>query len=157
MAAKAIPDGFHAVTPYLYIRGAAAALDFYKKAFGAIERFRLAGPDGRIGHAEIQIGDSILMLADEHPQMGAVGPQTLNGASCSFCMYVTDVDARFKQAIAAGGKEIRPVQDQFYGDRSGTLADPYGHVWVIATHKEDLTPEEVMRRGDEMMKKQAGK
>lgn len=146
MAVKPIPEGYHSVTPYLIIKGAAAALEFYKKAFGAVELMRLEAPGGKIGHAEIRIGDSPVMLADEFPEMGAISPQTLGGAGVSLMVYVEDVDARFRQAIQAGGTEVRPVQDQFYGDRSGTLKDPFGHQWTIGTHTEDLTPEEIGQR-----------
>jgi len=146
MAAKPIPDGYNSLTPYLIVRGAAQAIDFYQRAFGAKERMRLASPDGRIGHAEVQIGNSVVMLADEYPELGAKSPQTVGGTPVGFCLYVEDVDARFQQAIAAGGKEERPVKDQFYGDRSGTLIDPFGHKWTIATHIEDVTPDEIGRR-----------
>lgn len=146
MAVKPIPEGYHSVTPYLVVKGAAAALEFYKKAFGAVELMRLEIPGGKIGHAEIRIGDSPVMLADEFPEMGAISPQTLGGAGVSLMVYVEDVDARFRQAIQAGGTEVRPVQDQFYGDRSGTLKDPFGHQWTLGTHKEDLTPEEIGKR-----------
>jgi PhnB protein len=146
MPAKPIPDGYRTVTPYLIVSGAAKALEFYKKAFGAKERMRLASPDGKVGHAEIQIGDSVIMLADEFPQMGAKSPLTIGGTPVGICLYVEDVDARFKQAIAAGAKEERPVKDQFYGDRSGTLIDPFGHKWTLATHIEDVAPEEIGRR-----------
>jgi PhnB protein len=152
MSVKPIPDGYHAVTPYLICRGAAQAIDYYKKAFGAEEVFRMAAPDGKIGHAEIQIGDSRIMLADEHPQMGAVGPATLGGTSVGLMLYVSDVDAQFPRAIAAGGKVERPLKDQFYGDRSGTLVDPFGHKWTVGTHKEDLSPEEIGRRAVQAMK-----
>ena len=143
MAVKPIPDGYATVTPYLYVRGAARAIDFYSKAFGAIELYRLANPDGRIGHAEILIGTSRIMLADEFPEMNVKGPQSLEGTSVSFLIYVEDVDARFDRAIAAGATVLRPLKDQFYGDRSGTLADPFGHSWTIATHVEDVSPEEM--------------
>lgn len=148
MAVKPIPDGYHSVTPYLIIKGAAEAIEFYKKAFGAIELLRYPAPDGRIGHAEIKIGDSPIMLADEYPEMGYgySGPQTVGGSSVSIMIYVEDVDATFKQAIAAGGKEQRAVKDQFYGDRSGTLEDPFGHIWHVSTHKEDVSTEEMERR-----------
>jgi len=146
MAVKPIPDGYQTVTPYLIVSGAAKALEFYKKAFGAKERMRLASPDGKVGHAEIQIGDSVVMLADEFPQMGAKSPQTIGGTPVGICVYVEKVDSVFKQALAAGGKEERPVKDQFYGDRSGTLIDPFGHKWTIATHIEDVTPEEIGKR-----------
>jgi PhnB protein len=144
--AKPIPEGYHSVTPYLIIKGATEAIDFYKKAFGATELFRMPAPGGKIGHAEIKIGDSPIMLADESPEMGYKSPQTLGGSPISIMIYVADVDTVFKQAIAAGGKEQRPVKDQFYGDRSGTLEDPFGHVWHVATHTEDVSPEEMERR-----------
>lgn len=151
MAVKPIPDGYHSVTPYLYVAGGAAALDFYKKAFNAVELFRMPGPDGKIGHAEFKIGDSPIMLADEHPQMGAVGPKTLGGQSSSIMLYVENSDALSEQAIAAGAKVLRPIKDQFYGDRSCTVEDPFGHVWTISTHTEDVPPDEMARRAAEMM------
>jgi PhnB protein len=147
--AKAIPDGYHTLTPYLSIKGAAAALAFYKRAFGAEEIYRLDMPDGRLGHAELQIGNSRLMLADEMPEMADAvtkSPTTLKGTSAGFNIYVPDVDARFKQAVDAGAKVKRPVKDQFYGDRSGTVEDPYGHIWTISTHVEDVSPEEIKKR-----------
>jgi PhnB protein len=147
--AKAVPDGYHSVTPYLSIKGASRAIAFYKKAFGAEEIYRLDMPDGRVGHAELQIGDCRLMLADEMPEMpDAVtrSPQTLKGATAGFNIYVADVDAQFKRAVDAGGIVKRPVQDQFYGDRSGTLEDPFGHVWTVATHIEDVSPAEIKKR-----------
>jgi PhnB protein len=149
MPVKPIPAGYHAVTPYLSVKGAAQALAFYKKAFGAQELYRLPMPDGRVGHAEIQIGDSRIMLADEMPEMpdaAAKSPATLGGTTAGFCLYVADVDAQFKQALDAGATVKRPVQNQFYGDRSGTLEDPFGHVWTIATHVEDVSPEEMQKR-----------
>jgi len=146
MPVKPIPDGYHSVTPYLIVSGAAKALDYYKRAFGAEERMRFPMPDGRIAHAEIVIGDSVVMLADEFPQMGATSPQSIGGTPVGICLYVKDVDAVFKQAIAAGGKEEKPLQNQFYGDRSGTLVDPFGHKWTVATHIEDVPPEEMKRR-----------
>jgi PhnB protein len=146
MAVKAIPDGYYSVTPYLIISGATEAIDFYQQAFGATELFRMPAPGGKIGHAEIKIGNSPIMLADEFPEMGYQSPRTLGGSPVSLMIYVEDVDSVFAQAIAAGGKEQRPVKDQFYGDRSGTLEDPFGHVWHIATHKEDVTPDEMERR-----------
>lgn len=146
MAAKPIPDGYHTVTPYLIVKGAPRAIEFYKKAFGATEVMRMAQPDGRIGHAEVRVGDSAVMLADEFPEMGIVSPATLGGTPVTLLIYVEDVDARFAEAVAAGATVKRPVVDQFYGDRSGTLADPFGHVWTIATHKEELSPEEMDRR-----------
>jgi len=146
MAPRPIPEGYHTATPYLIIKGAAAALDYYKKAFGARETMRFDAPGGKIGHAEIKIGDSTIMLADEHPDMGYRGPQSLGGSPVSILLYVEDVDRWFKRAVAAGGKVTRPVADQFYGDRTGTLVDPFGHVWSIATHVEDVSPEEMNRR-----------
>ena len=143
---KPIPDGYHSVTPYLIISGAADAIEFYKKAFGATELFRFPAPDGKIGHAEIKIGDSPIMLADEFAEMGYKSPQTLGGSPVSIMIYVADVDTIFDQAVAAGGKVQRPVKDQFYGDRSGTLEDPFGHVWHVTTHKEDVSLEEMERR-----------
>jgi PhnB protein len=130
----------------LIIKGAADAIEFYKKAFGATELFRMAQPDGKIGHAEIKIGDSPIMLADEFPEMNYVGPQSLGGTAVSILLYVDDVDTMFPQAINAGGTEQKALQDQFYGDRSGTLKDPFGHVWTIATHTEDLSAEEIGKR-----------
>jgi PhnB protein len=145
-AVKPIPDGYHSVTPYLNIKGAAEAIDFYKKAFGATELFRMPQPDGRIGHAELQIGDSRIMLADEFPEMKNFGPQTLGGSAVGLLLYVNDVDSVFEQAVAAGATETRAVEDKFYGDRGGTLTDPFGHVWHIATHTEDVSPEEMEKR-----------
>jgi PhnB protein len=146
MSVKPVPDGYHTVTPYLIVSGGAKALDFYKRALGAEEQMRLEGPDGKIGHAEIKIGDSIVMLADEFPEMGAKSPQSIGGTPVGICLYVENVDARFDQAVKAGAKVERPVQDQFYGDRSGTVIDPFGHKWTIATHIEDLSPEEIGQR-----------
>jgi PhnB protein len=151
MAIKPIPDGYHSVTPYLMVKNAAKAIDFYVRAFEAKELFRMPDPKGGIGHAEIRIGDSPVMLADEQPEMGYVGPQTLGGAGVSLMIYVDDVDRLFRKAIEAGGKETRAVKDQFYGDRSGTLTDPFGHVWTVATHKEDVSEEEMKRRIAAMM------
>jgi PhnB protein len=156
MAVKPIPDGYSSVTPYLFIREAAKAIEFYKKAFGAKELFRFPGPDGRLGHAEIQIGNARIMMADEHPEVNARSPQTIGGSAGLTLLYVEDVDSRFQQAIAAGGKVVRPLQDQFYGDRSGTLVDPFGHVWTIATHKEDVSMEEMNKRMEAMMKQKKG-
>jgi PhnB protein len=156
MAVKKIPDGYHTVTPYLIIGGAAKALEFYQKAFDAQERLRLDTPQGTIAHAEFQVGDSIVMLADEHPEMGHQGPKTLGGTPVGLALYVEDVDKVYKQAIAAGATEVRPVQDQFYGDRSGTFLDPFGHQWTVATHVEDVTPEEIERRFAEMCAGQPG-
>jgi len=154
MPAKPVPDGYHTATPYLIINGAAAALKFYKEAFGATELFRMDAPGGKIGHAEIKIGDSPIMLADEFPDMGYRGPQAIGGTPVSIMLYVEDVDAVFNRTVAAGAKVKQPVKDQFYGDRSGTLEDPFGHVWTIATHKEDLPPEEMRRRAEAWMKQQ---
>ena len=154
MAVKPIPDGYHTATPYLIVKDAASAIEFYKKAFGATELMRLAGPSGKVGHAEIMIGNSPIMLADEFPEIGARGPQSLGGSPVMILLYVEEVDARFGQAVAAGAKALRPVKDQFYGDRSGTLEDPFGHVWTIATHKEDLAPGEIQRRFEASMKQQ---
>jgi PhnB protein len=156
MAVRPIPEGYHTATPYLVIAGAARALDFYKKAFGAVELFRMEGPGGTVGHAEIKIGNSPIMLADEVPGMGFRGPQALGGTPVSLLLYVEDVDARFSQAVAAGATVLRPVKDQFYGDRSGTVQDPFGHVWTVATHKEDVPPEEMKRRAEAFMKQQGG-
>ncbi|MBA3563997.1 MAG: VOC family protein [Gammaproteobacteria bacterium] len=151
MAVKHQPEGYHTATPYLIVNGAAAAIDFYKKAFGATELFRMDAPGGKIGHAEIKIGDSPIMLADEHPDMGQRGPQALGGTPVSIMIYVKDVDARFKKAVAAGAKEVKALQDQFYGDRSGTIKDPFGHVWTISTHIEDIPPEEMQERAEAAM------
>src|SRR5262249_24612296 len=156
MAVKPIPAGYHTVTPYLIVKGAANALDFYQRALGATEVMRFADPSGKVGHAEIKIGDSLVMLADEFPEMGARRPQALGGTPVGILLYVEDVDARFNQAVVAGAKVERPVQDQFYGDRSGTLVDPFGHKWTIATHKEDVSPEEMHRRHEAFVKKQRG-
>jgi len=148
-AVKPIPDGYHAITVYLSIKGAADAIAFYQRAFGAVELYRLGMPDGRVGHAELQIGDSRIMLADEMPEMPdavARSPRTLKGTSLGLVLYLKDVDAAFAQAIAAGGTVKRPVKTQFYGDRSGTLEDPFGHVWTLATHVEDVSPEEMKKR-----------
>jgi len=146
MPAKPIPDGYHAVTPYLFIKGAARAIEFYKRVFSATERMRLEMPGGAIGHAELAIGDSAIMLADEAPAMRALSPQTIGGTPVMIHLYVADVDAVFKNAIAAGAFELQPPQDKFYGDRSASITDPFGHQWGIATHKEDLTPEEIGKR-----------
>ena len=146
MAVKTIPDGYHSVTPYLIITGAAEAIDYYKKAFGATELLRMPAPDGKIGHAEIKIGDSPIMLADEFPEMGYKSPQTLGGSPVSLMIYVEDVDTVFNRAVAAGATVKEAVSDKFYGDRIGTLTDPFGHVWHVSTHKEDVSVEEMERR-----------
>jgi PhnB protein len=156
MAVKPIPDGYHTVTPYLIVKDASAAIDFYKKAFGATEVMRMNGPNDKVMHAEIKIGDSFVMMAEEFPEMGALAPQKPGIASVSLVLYVRDVDALAGQAVAAGAKVVRPVQDQFYGDRSGTFSDPFGHVWTIATHKEDVPHDEMLRRFEEAMRKGQG-
>ena len=155
MATKPIPDGYRTATPYLIIKGAADAIEFYKRAFGATELLRMADPQGRVGHAEIKIGDSVIMLADEHPAMGYRGPRSLGGSSVSILLYLEDVDGVFERAVKAGARAQRPVADQFYGDRSGTLEDPFGHVWTVATHVEDVSPEEMQRRAEAAMKSAA--
>lgn len=147
-----VPPGYHSVTPYLLVRDATRALAYYREAFGAEELMRFEGPPGRIAHAEVKIGDSHVMLADENPEEGFVGPQTLGGAGVSLMLYVQDVDATFARAVAAGATVRRPVADQFYGDRVGTLADPFGHVWSIATHREDVSVEEAKRRMEALAK-----
>ena len=146
MSVKPTPEGYHSVTPYLIVRGGAAAIEYYTKAFGAKELFRFPAPDGKIGHAEIKIGDSPIMLADEYPDMGYNGPQSVGGSPVSLMIYVDDVDAIFNRAIEDGGTLKEAVQDKFYGDRMGTLIDPFGHIWHVATHKEDVSPEEMERR-----------
>jgi len=146
MSVKPIPEGYHSVTPYLIVRGGAAAIEYYTKAFGAKELFRFPAPDGKVGHAEIKIGDSPIMLADEYPDMGYKGPQSVGGSPVSLMIYVEDVDAVFNRAIEGGGTVKEAVQDKFYGDRTGTLVDPFGHVWHVATHKEDVSMGEMERR-----------
>lgn len=154
--AKPIPDGYNSVTPYLTITGAAEAIEFYKRAFGAEEVYRMPGPDGTIGHAELQIGDSRIMLAeemsDDMPDRISVSPTTLNGVSVGLMIYLPDVDKAVSRALAAGAIIRRPLQDQFYGDRNATLEDPFGHMWTLATHIEDVTPEEMEKRMDTFMK-----
>ncbi|HYR95910.1 MAG TPA: VOC family protein [Candidatus Binatus sp.] len=144
--AKPIPDGQHPLTPYLCVRDASRAIEFYTKAFGATESMRIAQPDGKIGHAELRIGDATIMLADEFPDFDVVSPQSLGGSPVTLHLYVADVDAFARRAVSAGAKLLRPVEDQFYGDRVGRLADPFGHVWMVATHQEDVSPEEMQRR-----------
>ena len=146
MAVKPIPEAYHTVTPYLIIEGAAAAIEFYKKAFGAKELFRFPAPEGKIGHAEIKIGDSPIMLADAYPDMGYNGPKSLGGSPVSLMIYVENVDTVFNQAVEAGATVKEAVSDKFYGDRSGSLIDPYGHVWHVSTHKEDVSMEEMEKR-----------
>ncbi|QRN94403.1 VOC family protein [Archangium violaceum] len=141
-----IPKGYHVITPSLVVRGAAQAIEFYKKAFGAKDLSRMNGPDGKVLHAEIKIGDSIVMLGDEFPNMGAKSPESVGGTSSSLMIYTRDVDALFNQAVAAGAKVSMPVSDMFWGDRYGTVIDPFGHQWQLATHKEDITPKEMARR-----------
>ena len=143
---NAIPQGYHAVTPYLFIKGAADAIEYYKKVFGATERMRMPGPNGRIMHAEIEIGDSTVMISDENPQVNSRSPQTIGGTSCCLHVYVKDVDTTVQAAANAGAKITQPVENRFYGDRTGTLIDPFGHMWSIATHIEDVTPEEMKKR-----------
>jgi PhnB protein len=155
MAVKAIPENYHTVTPYLIVQGAAAAIEYYKKAFGAIEKVRMDAPGGKIGHAELTIGDSMIMLADESPGTGHKSPKTIGGTPVSLVLYVEDVDTVFKRAADAGGKTVLPVENQFYGDRMGTLEDPFGHLWSIGTHVEDVSPEEMERRQQEMLKQKA--
>ena len=143
-AAKPIPDGFHTLTPHIVVKGAAKAIDFYKKAFGAEELGRHAMPDGSIMHALIRIGDSMVMLNDEFPQMGAKGPATIGGTPVTLNLYVQDADKTWAQAVAAGATVKMPLADMFWGDRYGIVADPFGHQWSIATHKQDLTPQQIM-------------
>jgi PhnB protein len=146
MAVKPIPEGYHTATPYLIIKGAADAIEFYKKAFGATELFRFPAPDGKIGHAEIKIGDSPIMLADEYPDMGYKGPKSLGGSPVSLMIYVEDVDTVFNRAVDGGATVKEAVSDKFYGDRIGTLVDPFGHIWHVSTHKEDVSLEEMEKR-----------
>ena len=157
MAAKVnpIPQGYHTATPYLTLDDCARAIDFYKKAFGATEIMRMATPNGKIGHAEIKIGDSPLMLADEMPGAANRSPKSLNGTTGSIFLYVTDVDAAFKKAVDAGAKADKPPADMFWGDRYGTLTDPFGQTWALATHKEDVAPEEMKKRMQAEMAKMA--
>jgi uncharacterized glyoxalase superfamily protein PhnB len=152
MTAKAIPTGYHTLTPHMIVRDAARAIEFYKHAFGAVEKGAMKGPDGKIMHAELSIGDSILMLADEQPQFGALSPQSTGGAGMGLHIYVEDVDSAFDRAVKAGAKVEMPVSDMFWGDRYGKLADPFGHKWSIATHKADLSSEEMERGMMAMMK-----
>jgi len=156
MAVKPIPEGYHSVTPYLIIKGAADAIEFYKKAFGATELFRFPAPDGKIGHAEIKIGDSPIMLADEFAEMGHKGPRALGGSPVSLMIYLEDVDTVFNRAVEAGASVKEAVQDKFYGDRAGTLTDPFGHVWHVSTHKEDVSMEEMEERAKQASAKASG-
>ncbi len=150
---KPIPDGHTAVTPYLTVKDAANAIDFYKKAFNATEKYRMSAPGNKIAHAEIVIGNANIMLSDEFPNMGVTGPQTLGGTPVGIMLYVDDVDSVAERAVRAGAKIKQPVENKFYGDRMGTLEDPFGHKWFVATHIEDVPPEELRRRAEEMMKK----
>jgi len=143
---RPIPAGYHSLTPYLIVDGASRALEFYARAFGAKELLRIPGPGERVGHAEMRIGTSMIMLADEHPEMAARGPGHYGGSPASLVLYVKDVDRQFEQALAAGATEVRPVADQFYGDRAGTLKDPFGHSWHVHTHTENVSPAELKRR-----------
>jgi len=147
---NSVPPGFHTVTPYLLIKGASEAISFYVRIFGAVEITRLTAPDGRIGHAEIRIGSSTIMIADEHPELDFLGPQSRGGTTVSLLIYVEDSDKVFSDALDAGATELRPLCDQFYGDRSGSVTDPWGHVWSIATHLEDISPAELTRRFEEL-------
>lgn len=151
MAVKPIPDGYHTATPYLIVKNASAAIDFYQAAFGATELMRMAGPDGNVGHAEIKVGDSPIMIGVENLGCGCPSPETLGGTPVTLLLYVEDVDAVVARAVAAGATILRPVCDQFYGDRSGKLSDPFGHAWIISTRKEDLTAAEVQHRSEEFM------
>jgi PhnB protein len=153
---KPIPKGYNSVIPYLYIKGAAKAIEFYKSAFGATEFVRMPEPNGQIMHAELKIGDSMIMLSDEHPQMGALSPQSVGGTPVTLHLYVANVDAVTQKAVDAGAKLDRPVKDQFYGDRTGSLTDPFGHKWYVATHVEDVSPEELKKRAAAAMSQSAG-
>lgn len=141
-----IPDGYPRVTPYLIIDGASAAIDFYTSVLGATDRMRMPAPGGKVGHAELEIGDSVIMLADEAPEMDALSPRTVGGTPVSLMVYVEDVDAVFAKAIDAGARELQPVEDKFYGDRSGSFEDPFGHHWNVASHVEDIPPDEMEKR-----------
>jgi PhnB protein len=156
MAVKPIPEGYHSVTPYLSVDDAAQAIEYYKKAFGAVEEVRMDAPGGRIGHAELKIGDSHVMLSDPFPQASTKPPKELGGTSCSVFMYVEDVDATVKQAVDAGATVTMEVADQFWGDRFGSITDPFGHSWSIATHVEDVPPEQMAERAKEAMAAMSG-
>jgi PhnB protein len=151
MAVKPIPDNYPRVTPYLHLDGGAAAIDFYTEVFGAKERGRMGGPDGKLGHAELELGDSMIMLADEFPEMGAVGPKTVGGTPLTILVYVEDVDATYAKALELGATATQPVEDKFYGDRSGEFTDPWGHRWSVASHVEDVPPDEMEKRAAAMM------
>ena len=154
-AVKPVPEGYRTVTPYLTIRGADRAIEFYKRVFGAKEVVRMPGPDGKLMHAELEIGDSMIMLSDEFPEMGGKPPEALNGTPVSIFLYVEDVDKVFQQAVNAGATPQMPLQDMFWGDRFGKLADPFGHQWALATHKEDVAPEELAKRAAAAMSQSA--
>jgi PhnB protein len=156
MATKPIPDGYHTVTPYLAVDDAARAIEFYERAFGAKERGRMETPDGKIGHAELEIGDSLVMLSDPFPQASTKPPKELGGTSANIFMYVEDVDAAVKRAVDAGATVTMEVADQFWGDRFGTVTDPFGHTWSIATRVEDVPPEELAERAKAAMAEMAG-
>jgi PhnB protein len=156
MAVKPIPDGYHTVTPYMTVRGAAQALDFYKAAFGATEVLRMPMPDGSVAHAEFKIGDSIIMMGEENPAWGNKSPQALGGTPTGLMIYVPDCDAVFARALAAGATVMKPLENQFYGDRSGTVIDPFGHAWTVATHVEDVPPAEMQTRMDAMVATMTG-
>jgi len=149
---QAIPAGYSSITPYLIVNDGAGAIDFYKKAFGAREKMRIGAPEGKIGHAELRFGDSLVMLADEYPEYDALSPKSVGGTPVTIHLYVKDVDRTVEQAVGAGATLVRPVKDQFYGDRSGCLKDPFGHTWNVATHKEDVSPKEMARRAEAFMK-----
>jgi PhnB protein len=151
MATKPIPEGYHTVSPYLAVEDAAAAIEFYKRAFGAKERVRMDAPGGKIGHAELEIGDSVVMLSDPFPQSSTKPPKELGGTSTSVMLYVEDVDEVFKQAVDAGAKVTMEVENQFWGDRFGSVTDPFGHAWSIATHVEDVPPKEMEERAKKAM------
>ena len=153
MPAKPIPEGYHSVTPFMTVRDAAHAIEFYKRAFGAREKGAMKGPDGKIMHAELVIGDSIIMLADEFPEFGSLSPQSIGGSAMGLHIYVEDVDSAFDRAVEAGAKVEMPVADMFWGDRYGKLQDPYGHKWSIGTHKADLSSEEIEQAQEEFMAK----
>src|SRR6476646_11515681 len=145
-AVKPVPEGYPSLTPYLIVSDGASSLEFYQKAFGARLRLKLDAPGGRIGHAELEIGDSVIMLADEHPEIGARGPRAFGGSPVGLHLYVEEVDAVVARAVAAGARLVHPVEDKFYGDRMGTIEDPFGHRWYVTTHIEDVSPEEIGRR-----------
>lgn len=151
MATRPVPEGFHSITPYLSVTRANEAIDFYKRAFGAVEAFRLSTPEGGISHADLMIGDSHIMLSDPCEESPIPSPDALDGSTIGLYLYVEDADALFSQAVEAGAAVLKPVEDQFYGDRSGTLKDPYGHIWFIGTHKEDLSLDEIQARAAAML------